>query len=211
MTEWEQIKKEYREISIPVDGPHQVLTAMADAKKKRNRYRHLAQYGTVAAALLVILLLPGMLWFSGGKGAANESAAMKSDNVLQFAEDGIILESVCDTMAPTTAPTTSGTADADQNCESEEYKATQKYFTPEEQSAISREIRKQMEERMTETGETYYSKREAYPEGFEQIEENQEYYINTDGLFVIVFRAGVIAPEEQGTVEFVIPAEVALP
>lgn len=244
MTEWEQIKKEYREIPVPANGPHQVLTVMAEAKKKRNRFKRLTQYGTVAAAaLLVVLLLPGMLLFSGGFGASEDNAAMEADCAVEStgsAGGWVTTESANDmgmvpatnsvaTLAPEqgydgmankdTAVTEDAsnysmsdkTAVAENSTENKLQKLEERFFTAEEQEAISKEILKQMEERMRENGETYYIKSEEYPEGFEQIAKEQEYYVNADGLLVVVFRAGVVAPKEQGAVEFIIPAEVVSP
>lgn len=58
MEEWEQVKNEYKSVEIPKDGSHQVLEAMARAKRDRIRLRHLSRYATVAAAMLLILILP---------------------------------------------------------------------------------------------------------------------------------------------------------
>ena len=65
-------------------------------------------------------------------------------------------------------------------------------FSAEELAAISLEISKQ-------TGEGVI------------VDNSVEYYINEEELYVIVFEAGEIAPEEQGRLEFVIPAEVVSP
>ena len=81
MTELEQLKKEYREIPVPADGPHQMLETIASAKRKRNRFKNLAKYGSVAAAAVLVLLLPGMLLFSGSFAAKEDSAYMEADKV----------------------------------------------------------------------------------------------------------------------------------
>lgn len=60
MEEWEQIKKEYKETEIPKDGSRQVMEAMARAKRNRGRLRNLSRYATVAAAMLLILLIPNI-------------------------------------------------------------------------------------------------------------------------------------------------------
>lgn len=267
MTEWEQIKNEYKEIPVPANGPHQMMETMAKARKarSRNRWKRVAAYGTVAAAaLLVILIVPGRLLFSGGLGATcNDTAAsMEADCALKStASDGAFYRNGASTecapesnMAPassdTTASAESNTRDecgvateapsysmsgstgsspnsstgsnpnnsAGSNSSSTGSGATQEAATDNlmaaqvwDAEAISKEILRQMEERMQETGETYYKKSEEYPEGFEQIAEDQEYYINEEGLLVIVFEAGTVAPEELGVVEFVIPAGVAAP
>lgn len=242
MTEWEQIKKEYREIPIPTDGPHQMLEAIADAKRKRKRnsWKHIAKYGSiVAAAMLVVIILPGILLFSGGFGGSNdmavtESAVSKEDSIGSdgwFTKDSAesVMEDI--NMAPAadteynnktnaggssenggmdfTVTPAVGQNNPEQSKNNTELKKEEVLTLP--LNAISAEILRQMEERMKAAGETYYIKSEAYPEGFEKITEEQEYYINEDGLFVIVFETGKVAPEEQGIVEFVIPAEVAVP
>ena len=103
-------------------------------------------------------------------------------------------------------------ADAALPAESPEYGLSEPdCFTVEEIEAISREIISQMEMRMREMGETYYIRSEENSAGFEQIAENQPFYINGDGQLVIVFEAGMVAPIEQGAIEFVIPASVAAP
>ena len=267
MTEWEQIKKEYREIPIPTDGPHQMLEVIAVAKRRRNRWKHIVKYGSlVAAAMLVIMILPGIFLFSGGFGgssdmAAPESAVSKEESTGNggwFMMDAA--ESVMDNdmaLPPgTSAPeegyegkTNSGGSSMNDfqteanNSDDANYginnsvsgveneaeaiptpavgqsnpaqsadKAVgeqEKIVLPRE--VISKEILRQMEERMQVKGETYYIKSEAYPDGFEMISEEQAYYVNEEGLLVIVFEAGMVAPEEQGIVEFVIPAEVTAP
>lgn len=222
MTQWEQLKKEYREIPVPEDGQHQVLKAMAEAKKKRSRSMRLTQYGTVAVAvLLVVLLLPGMLLFSGGFGDSAENAYMEADYAPQNTDStgrGYAKDSAEEgAVAPTAeAPSYSLSDDkaADYNSvmeETEQKKEFETFCSPEKAEAISREILRQMEERMQNDGETYYRKGDEYPEGFEQISNEQEYYVNADGLLVIVFQAGVVAPKEQGAIEFIIPAEVVSP
>lgn len=241
MTEWEQIKKEYREIPVPANGPHQLLQTIAEAKRKRNRIKRLAKYGTVAAAALLVLLLPGTLLFSGGFGANSENMFMEADcvaeSVTQSAtEDGWFMKGTLndrDTVpASNSTPAPESTANnmtnaggssmereeeykysvvdmlADANLEVVEEKVS---LGLEDREIISKEILRQMEERMQMDGETYYCKSEEYPEGFELISEEQEYYINGEGLLVIVFEAGVVAPEQQGMVEFIIPAEVFRP
>lgn len=208
MTQWEQIKKEYRDIQVPANGPHQMLQTIADAKQKRNRNRvkYLTRYGAVAAALLIIVLLPGMLLFSGGYSAKNDAACMEAESK---AENGAgFKQSAAEDMdmmpvSGNSAPAPEASFDMGEKSEAVPWL---KY-----REEISKEIIKQMEDRMQNNGETYYIKGEAYPEGFELLSEEQEYYVNGEGLWVFVFREGTVAPEEQGIVEFVIPAEVVSP
>lgn len=263
MTEWEQIKKEYREIPIPADGPRQMLESIADAKRKRDRWKHVVKYGSiVAAAMLVVLILPGILLFSGGFGGSNDMAAPESAVKNEestgsngwFAKDSAENATDNDNMAPppeamyddktnsggssmstnqevmteagspdygmnksdsaldecTTAIPTPAAGQADTPQKAESVQATQEAMLGNEE-AISAEILRQMEERMQKNDEAYYIRSEEYPNGFEIISKEQEYYVNEDGLFVIVFEAGMVAPEAMGVIEFIIPAEVAAP
>lgn len=242
MMEWEQMKKEYREIPIPADGPHQMLQAIAKAKQKRHRFKNLIKYSTVAAAALLVLLLPGMLLFSGGYGGKNESASMKADCVTQSGlnagggSKGNASSLFTDSSesngmaAPESFFDVELNAGGDTVLEGERPKYSYdeaniqeegmkdivsetdlSAVTEEQKEAISREVLRQMEERIRLVGETYYIKANQYPDGFEQIGEEQKYYINEEGLLVVVFAAGAVAPEKQGMVEFIIPAEVYSP
>lgn len=272
MTEWEQIKKEYREVPIPANGPHQMLEVIAEAKRKRGRerWKHMAKYGSVvAAAILVIVILPGILFFSQGFGGSNDMATTESavceeestgsddwftrDSAESVMEDRN-MASTSDTEYSSTpnaggssgndgADSLAGIADSDDfdygisnkvagsesgtdfmptpaagqispeqstsNTELNEEEKKEELILP--LTAISAEILRQMKVRMKETDETYYMKSETCPDGFEKITEEQDYYINEEGLYVIIFEAGEVAPKEQGNVEFVIPAEVAQP
>lgn len=238
MTEWEQIKKEYQEIPVPADGPHQLLQTIADAKRKRNQWKRITKYGSiVAAAILVIVVLPGMLFFSQGFGGSKDMAATESavsrEESTGSADGWFNKDSAANTvgnknMSPvlgTAAPEASldimaDSSDSDITNESADTEYGVNVGASVEKSegwslldreAISKEILRQMEKCIQEKNETYYIKSEVYPEGFELLAEGQPYYINTDGLYVIVFEAGEVAPKEQGMIEFVIPAEVALP
>ncbi|MBP3569399.1 MAG: DUF3298 domain-containing protein [Lachnospiraceae bacterium] len=265
MTEWEQIKKEYREIPVPTNGPHQMLRTIADAKRKRDRWKRITKYGSmVAAAMLVVLILPGIWLFSGGFGGSEDMAALESavsneesaesngwfkmdsaktedatENKIKvpaMSADNNRVESAeenSDSYAPKVendaANAAYGTNAGSDNAENTadflptpsveqgNLKQSTGNLRQEEElssfpvDAISKEILRQMEERMLETEETYYIKSATYPNGFESITAEQTYYINGDGLYVIQFEAGEVAPKEQGVIEFVIPAEVAAP
>ena len=241
MTELEQLKNEYKNIPVPSDGPERMLTAMADARRRRNRWKRFTQYGAIAAAaLLAIVLLPRMLLFSGGFGQSKESASMSADCMVEntgsnswFSKgsaDEMDMEPAAGNLAPeafygsvtsaggssiiTEAPEYScdtDTAATEESVLREENFTAEAVWKEETLKAISEEILRQMEERMTEYGDTYYTKSENYPQGFEKIIKEQKFYVNSDGLLVVVFEAGTVAPEEQGSIEFVIPAEIALP
>ena len=200
MTQWEELKKEYKEITIPEGGAEKLQAVMEEAKRKRCRRKTRTGYGTmVAAALLLLLLVPGNMFLSGG--AAKESC---NDAVVQGA--GRFNGNIAPESAMPEMPAYQADCEYSMN-------GSWKETTSEEElnDVISREILSQMELRMKETKEIYYVKSEHYPNGFERLEDDQEYYINEDGLLVIVFLAGTVAPEEQGSVEFVIPAGVFLP
>ena len=233
MTELEQLKIEYREIPVPADGPKQMLRVIAGAKRKRSRARlnAMVKYATVAAAVLVVVvLLPGIFLFSGGFGGASEEMALDAEcvteNMTAGSAEGFFAGSNKDTaMAPATnsapAPESpeyglgdNSATDMDMTTEAmleTQMKQADNGVFPADREAISKEILRQMEERMLTQGELYYIKSEEYPEGFDVISEAQEYYINDEGQIVIVFEAGTVAPEEQGIVEFVIPARVVSP
>ena len=70
-------------------------------------------------------------------------------------------------------------------------------------TALSDEVRRQMEERMAENAEVSY-----FPEEFTAIDPEQNFYFNTDGNLVLVFDEYTIAPGSMGMPEFTIPADV---
>lgn len=210
MTEWEQLKKEYKEIPIPAEGPHQVLEAMAKAKQKRSRWKTTVKYSAMAAAaVLVVVLVPGVL-LSGGFGAKMNDCAAES--VQESYYDGAAVKDAIrnDTSGSSTATAENATKSEATMESIEDNMASVETEVPwaEMRVAISQEILRQMEERGMLSEGTSYTRSELYPEGFEELEETQEYYFNEEGLLVIVFAPGEVAPGEQGTVEFVIPADV---
>lgn len=74
---------------------------------------------------------------------------------------------------------------------------------------ISDAIKMQMQQRMTEDGDTVYYVDESIAENnFQQIAPEQNYYINADGCLVIVFDEYTVAPGSMGCTEFVIPSDV---
>ena len=70
-------------------------------------------------------------------------------------------------------------------------------------TALSDEVRRQMEERMAENAEVSY-----FPEEFTAIDPEQNFYFNTDGNLVLVFDEYTIAPGSMGMPEFTIPSDV---
>ena len=70
-------------------------------------------------------------------------------------------------------------------------------------TALSDEVRQQMEERMAEDREASY-----FPEEFTAIDPEQNFYFNGSGELVLVFDEYTIAPGSMGMPEFPIPADV---
>lgn len=72
---------------------------------------------------------------------------------------------------------------------------------------ISEEIKKQMREQMTaDEGVIYWLDDELMgDENFDQIAEDQDFYVNKDGQVVVCFNEYDVAPGYMGCVEFVLP------
>lgn len=69
-------------------------------------------------------------------------------------------------------------------------------------TALSDEVRRQMEEQMAENADVFY-----FPEEFTAIDPEQNFYFNTDGELVLVFDEYTVAPGSMGMPEFTIPAD----
>lgn len=195
MTQWEQLKNEYRDVTVPVNGQAQMLVTMEKARQKRNNHKKYLKYGSlVAAAMLVLLLLPASMFRMGSKSAAPETAFQNTGGMMFDAvmEESVMEESAVEEgwlMNSTTTADSMAAPEMDMSMEAPEERAG---FSEEELEAIRLEISGQLGEDVV-------------------IDNSIEYYINEEGLYVIVFEAGEIAPEEQGVVEFVIPVEVVSP
>ena len=75
--------------------------------------------------------------------------------------------------------------------------------------AISNNIIAQMREQMKkDEGVQYWLEKAPYIEPFEQINPDQNFYINPDGKLVISFDRAEVAPGCMGNPEFIIPTEV---
>ena len=73
---------------------------------------------------------------------------------------------------------------------------------------ISEEIKRQMEEQMSENETVSYFYNTEYPDlNFKCIKSDQNFYINEEGHLVLVFDKYEIAPGYMGIVEFTIPGE----
>ena len=70
-------------------------------------------------------------------------------------------------------------------------------------TALSGEVRRQMEEQMAENAEVSY-----FPEEFTAIDPEQNFYWAADGSLVLAFDEYTIAPGSMGMPEFTIPADV---
>lgn len=228
MNEWEELKKEYCEIRIPERGPEQVSEAMARAKRQRQRasWRQVSCYVVAAAAVFLVVLLPGAFYLSGGFATGREdcSASVEADGWFgseeSVKENGIgdFWMNMSDAEAPESA--VNGTADKKaEDFVADEAPSSCGGSSPdagnvlpwEYKEVINEEILRQMMEKNQGSDDIYYIKSLKYPKGFESITEHQEYYWNGDGLLVIVFEAGSVAPVSMGTVEFIIPAVVLSP
>ena len=232
MTELELLKNEYRELPVPAEGPQQMLQSIAKAKRMRKRTltRIAITYALAAAAVVVVVISEPMLhlfvgnaknsseatsmdagfWQGKGDATCADNAFLEEKPMGDFTDYECSMEqAVEETMEDTIAPEENGgmlTQEKNDNTT-----AKVRIFSVEEQNRISKEILRQMKEQMAEQGVVYYVKSEEYPEGFELITKEQEYYINKEKLVVIVFEAGKVAPEELGEIEFVIPPEIVSP
>ncbi|QGU94007.1 DUF3298 domain-containing protein [Clostridium bovifaecis] len=73
---------------------------------------------------------------------------------------------------------------------------------------ISKNIKAQMEEQMKKNSDKAYWIKSKEEDGFEKIDKNQDFYINSNGKLVISFDKYEVAPGYMGVVEFEIPTEV---
>ena len=73
---------------------------------------------------------------------------------------------------------------------------------------ISNEIKKQMKEQMDAGTSVYFIEDSEVPDGFFQIKEDENFYINANGNLVIVFNEYEVGPGCIGCPEFVMPDEI---
>ena len=73
-------------------------------------------------------------------------------------------------------------------------------------SVLKQEVLRQMGEQMQADSEKVY-----FPEAFEGIKADQDFYINREGALVLSFDKYDVAPGLMGAVEFVIPSEAIAP
>lgn len=181
MTQWEQLKNEYRDMTVPAYGQAQMLAAMEKARQKRINRRKYVKYGSLAAAaMLLLLLMPKNMFRMGSKSAAPENAFRNQDCVMF---DAVTEE--CAAEVPMAEETGSSMV-------TEASPMERIMFSDEELEAIALEIEKQSGKKVV-------------------IDNSIEYYINEHGLLVIVFEAGEPASEKQNATEFIIPKEVVSP
>lgn len=215
--EWEQIKTEYKEIPVPEHGMAQMEEAMERAVYHRSRRRKLTAYGAIAAALLLILVLPRS--FMGGFGANSSEKAestageigVTKDNLAEFREEerntSVFYDGIAEEMEDTELDMAAdlGTIESfevissmpqlkqENTMVSELVIEVEKgdsilsiCLSKEEVKAINQEISCQMERALEQST-------------FLGISEEQAYYINEDGLLVVVW---------EETIEFIIPKTI---
>ncbi len=209
--EWEQIKTEYKEIPVPKHGMAQIEEAMEKAVYHRSRRKKVTAYSAIAAALLLILVLPksflGEFLVNSSEEAENTTNGMglAKDTAIELKEKEInssvlydsITEEIEDIEADMAADfgvtESFGTVSSmlpvqkESGVESEwriEVKDGDNilsiFLSKEEVKAINQEISYQR-------GETI------------SISEEQAYYINEDGLLVVIW---------EETLEYILPKEV---
>ena len=141
MTQWEQLKTEYKEIPVPVNGPTGMLAAMEEARQKKARHKKYVQYGSLAAAaMLVFLLMPAGMFRMGSKSAAPETAGR--DNGIMF--DAVVEETAAEEgfwfSGTGTATGTAGAQDMNQSVKQEPAEA------PMEEEVLTEEAVEEAEE-----------------------------------------------------------------
>lgn len=231
LNELEQLKKEYKEIPIPENGVAGVQTAIEKARQKKRLKKRLINYASIAAAaVMVVVVMPSAFigLFAAG-GAANESAP---DGYYNESKDMIHAGTAAEdsdygkTEAPTsqtgqTKPTRApGDVVAPESVtDSESVKgdaipsvdvecfASGILSDKSVQDKISAEITRQISFRRAAGEEAFVAMMEVSSGCYFDIGK-QKCYQNAEGQLVIVFKAGELAPEIYGDIEFVIPDEV---
>ena len=206
----EQLKKEYQEIPIPEQGTDKMKLAMEKAvQKKRLHKRLLGSVAGVAAALLVIAVIPknGLMMESANKSAGMMHDAMSKDVFFgeSSCENGVQSDNA-DFVASPSSQETARPSQSFGKVVTEEVKDGE--MTQEERSEnIKEEIRRQIKERSL-GGEAAFVRMAASSSLIVLEEKECYYYIKEEDVLVIVFYAGELAPEEYGEIEFQIPSEV---
>lgn len=223
--ELEQLKKEYQEIPIPEHGIDGVKAALERARQKKRLKTRLISYASMAAAAaLVLFVVPkvGYQLFAGGTENSeaedfyynNNGKDMVSSNIKTESFDAVEDSSYQTGGQVTAAPqngceTSQGwSPDAkDEGLENAE-NAEESFLLDEAiRRKISDEILRQIEARKG-NGEEAFLANASYMQAFAGIDAEQNFYINNDGMVVIVFAPGEIASEVYGKIEFIIPNEV---
>lgn len=191
MTQWEQLKTEYREIPVPENTRGKICAAVTRAKEKKARLRMITKYTSlVAAAMLVLFLMPSAFFRMGSKSAAPESAMQNKNDAVcdtvfdmdmnfEMMEEPVMEEAAMEEPAVEEGWFASGTA-------TDAAPAEKICFTEEQYKAIEEEIFRQTGEHTIDTDAVY---------------DCNNYYINEQGLYVFV---------TDGE-EYIIPAEVVSP
>ena len=219
LEEMEQLKKEYQEIPVPEYGIDGVRAAMEKAKRKKRFRKRLVSYASVAAAaMLVVLVAPGVMLSMFSGGSANESANMGYDSMVkdmlggaQKAESDVATESVSDgySYGYESPEANGGEIAPGWFPETSKNKGTlaSAFADAETREKIEAEMTRQIQSRMLE-GEEVMEAIIAASQSIHFAEKEEEFHMDENGQLVIVFPAGELAPEKYGEIEFVIPDEV---
>lgn len=209
--EWEQIKTEYKEIPVPKNGMAQMEEAMEKAVYHRSRRRKVTAYSAIVVALLLILVLPksflGEFRINSSEEAENRTNGMgiPKDTTIEFKEKEVNSSALYDSIA-----------EEIEDIESDrvtDFGVTESFGTVSSMLPVQKESGMESEWRIeVKDGDNVLSiclsKEEVKAINQEisgqmgemvGISQEQAYYINEDGLLVVVW-------EEM--IEFVIPKAV---
>lgn len=228
LNELEQLKNEYKEIPIPENGVAGVQAAIEKARQKKRFKKRLVSYASmVAAAVMVIVVMPSAFSVLFAAGGAAESAP---NGYFNASKDAIHMDAEAEdfnygktekpaTQAGQSEPSTipgctvvPGNADSCESTAGDAMAAVESFdsgMLSDEavQDKIRAEITRQIEKRWAAGEEVFIVIWASLGDlGFDL--GKQKCYRNAEGQLVIVFKAGELAPENYGDIEFVIPDEV---
>lgn len=209
--EWEQIKTEYKEIPVPKHGMAQIEEAMEKAVYHRSRRKKVTAYSAIAAALLLILVLPksflGEFLVNSSEEAENTTNGMglAKDTATELKEKEINSSVLYDSIAEEIEDIEADMA-ADFGV-TESFGTVSSMLPVQKESGVESEWRIEVkdgdnilsislskEEVKAINQEISYQRGETI-----SISEEQAYYINEDGLLVVIW-------EEM--LEYILPKEV---
>ena len=209
--EWEQIKTEYKEIPVPKHGMAQIEEAMEKAVYHRSRRKKVTAYSAIAAALLLILVLPksflGEFLVNSSEEAENTTNGMglAKDTATELKEKEINSSVLYDSIAEEIEDIEADMA-ADFGV-TESFGTVSSMLPVQKESGVESEWRIEVkdgdnilsislskEEVKAINQEISYQRGETI-----SISEEQAYYINEDGLLVVIW-------EEM--LEYILPKKV---